>query len=230
MSRPDGDGPRPARRTASGTSLVSSRDVRLRLMTVSLPLVLMLAACDSRTLGVGDDASASADGAVDAMVACPGQAPQDCINGCATGHVVSARLCDRGAWICPVSTVPVATCTGSGDCPANDGGTCTDGATGVIYYKQCSSGSWRCPPGTHPVISPDGGAPAVCMGNPPSCALGTPGGLCGDATWSALCTNGAWTCAPGQIPFSQCRCSGPTPPGCVCGDAGLVCPSDAGAD
>lgn len=201
-------------------------------------LLLSHLACGDRPLDATRGGGGGSTG--DARPACAGDPKQDCINGCATGHVLSTRVCQDGAWVCPLGTNPTADCAGTGDCPVGGGGPCTDGATGVIYYKQCANGAWLCPAGTRPVDSavdagapdagPDGHAPATCAGNPFSCAIGTPGGMCGDATWSAQCTNGVWACAAGMFPFSQCRCSGPTPPGCICGDAGLTCSSDAGAD
>jgi hypothetical protein len=231
-----------------GTPLVSLAGVvSHRPIALGCLLLLSNLACGGKSLDPkggagGNGGGAARDGGGGSMGEPCGSNPGgwDCINGCVTGHVLSARVCQAGAWVCPAGTVPTTQCAGTGDCPPSGGGPCTDGATGVIYYKQCSNGVWYCPGGTRPVVpavdagvpdvSPDGTAPATCAGDPFLCAIGTSGGLCGDVTWSALCVNDAWVCGGGLIPFSECRCSGPTPPGCTCGDAGLICSTDAGTD
>jgi hypothetical protein len=65
---------------------------------------------------------------------CSGDANADCINGCATGHVLSARVCQDGTWVCPVGTTPASECpvTLPVDAGAQDAGpdaiTCGDGS------------------------------------------------------------------------------------------------------
>lgn len=87
--------------------------------------------------------------------ACPGTSSAwDCINGCATGHVVVMRVCEQGAWVCPPSTVPLASCAGTGDCDRGQEPVCvTMGA--VRVYPSCQNGTWICPGGT--VMSPGRG-------------------------------------------------------------------------
>ncbi len=248
MSRRRGSASRPARPSPRGTPLVSlAAMVRHRPIVLGWLLLLSHLACGGKPLepnggAGGSGGGAGRDGGGGAMGETCGSNPGgwDCVNGCVTGHVLSARVCANGAWICPAGTVPATECAGTGDCPPGGGGTCTDGASAVIYSMQCSNGVWSCPAGTLPVIpavdagapdtSPDGTAPVACAGDPFFCAIGTSGGWCGDQVWPALCVNGAWICGGGLIPFSQCRCSGIAPPGCTCGDAGLTCPSDAGTD
>src|SRR5688572_21538375 len=216
--------------------------MRRRLMPLACVVLLPHLACGGKpldpTAGAGgggrDGGGFTADG-----LPCSGDPKQDCVNGCVTGHVLSTRVCQDGAWVCPIGTNPTADCAGTADCPPSGGGACSDGRSAVIYNAQCSNGVWHCPAGTRPVVpaadagapdtAPDAAAPVPCPGDPFSCAIGTRGGWCGDVTWFALCVNGAFVCAGGLVPLAECRCSGPTPPGCVCGDAGLTCPSDAGA-
>jgi hypothetical protein len=188
--------------------------------------------------GTGGAGGAAQDGGGGATGETCGATPsvQDCINGCVTGHVLSARVCQDGAWVCPIGTNPSSDCAGTGDCPLGGGGQCTDGATAVVYYKQCSDGTWSCPPGTHPLdsdagtldASSDTATPVMCAGDPPSCVGGTLGGVCADVSWFAACTGTTWTCPPGTILFSLCRCFAPLAPHCVCSDAGPVCTPDAG--
>jgi hypothetical protein len=253
-------GPRlghPARPSPLGTPIVSSPNV-VNCTPIVLGCLLLLSqlACGDRSLdpqrgsggagagerdgGSGGAGSGERDGGevtADTLPGCSGDPKQDCVNGCVTGHVLSTRVCQAGVWVCPLGTNPTADCMGTGDCPTGGGRTCTDGASGVIYYQQCVNGIWTCPPGTYvpvsavdagaPDASPDAALPATCAGDRFLCAIGTSGGWCDDQLWYALCVNGAWVCSGGLIPFAECRCSGIALPGCVCGDAGLTCPSDA---
>jgi hypothetical protein len=95
---------------------------------------------------------------------------------------VSKRVCQDGTWVCPIGTVERKECAGTGDCPFSEGGACTDGATGVIYYKQCENGSWSCPGGTHPVGWPAADArPSDAASDGETAAPAEDGGVCGDA-------------------------------------------------
>lgn len=182
---------RPVR--ARGTPLVVWPRVRTRrplspgFLSLFLPFFLPFACGDTQATRKGerhDGGGASGEGDGGAPRAC-GSSPGstfDCIDGCLTGHVLSARVCQDGAWVCPIGTFDHTVCGGTRDCPFSEGGACTDGATGVIYYKQCQNGQWSCPGGTHPLTSPavEASVPDA-VANPDGAVSSADGGTCGDS-------------------------------------------------
>ena len=69
------------------------------------------------------------------------------------------------------------------------------------------------------------------VGPPFRCVHGS-GPTCGDVYAEPLCVEGGWQCPVGTTPepLSGCRCYGPPPPGCECGEAGWRCDvADGGA-
>lgn len=180
---------------ARGTPLVAwprvrtRRPVALGSLSLVLPFFLQFACGDTQAARKGegnDGGGASGEGDGGAPRTC-GSSPRptyDCIDGCLTGHVLSARVCQDGAWVCPIGTFDRTECGGTRDCPFSEGGACTDGATGVIYYKQCQDGKWSCPGGTRPLTSPNVDASVSDTDAAPDGAGPAPptdGGLCGDA-------------------------------------------------
>lgn len=139
--------------------------IRETLMPIAVILALLFAlagcsaGCSGRPLGWSPEADGASDspsgdtsaaGPRDARIACTGNPTNDCINGCATGHVVSLRVCEQGVWVCPVLTVPIVSCGGSTYCRPTGQPRCTDGVTAVIYNPTCNDGRWFCPSGSHP--------------------------------------------------------------------------------
>jgi hypothetical protein len=56
----------------------------------------------------------------------------------------------------------------------------------------------------------------TCPSRPSGCAMGTPGGICGDVISEMSCREGTWSCPEGTIPITQCACVGQRPPnGCA---------------
>jgi hypothetical protein len=71
----------------------------------------------------------------------------------------------------------------------------------------------------------DGDCPASTKGY----CLDDHDGFCGDVAYAQRCIEGTWVCTEGTIPEAQCRCLG-IAPGCICGDAGWVCPDGGAGD
>ena len=159
-----------------------------RVFHVACLLLLGQLACGSKPLdpssGAGGSGGTTGGGGYrpdgPPFPPCSGDPNADCINGCATGHVLSARICQDGTWVCPFGTNPTAECAGTGDCPPGGGSApCTDGASAVRYNMMCSNGTWTCPAGTRPATAPvDAGAHDA---GPDALTCGDGGVACADA-------------------------------------------------
>jgi hypothetical protein len=152
---------------------------------------------------------------------------------------VPASSCWSGAAAPPCQGSP-AYCV-----PNGSGGGCFDvlplavctgahwACVGASYPSECAciGGTYLCDagiPDAGPGDARDAGASdgrmdgPSCDGAQVFCAFST-GSTCSDVGVASNCTPSGWVCPSGSMPFSQCRCVGAPPPGCVCGSSGFVC-------
>jgi hypothetical protein len=162
-------------------------------------------------------------------------------NELATGP--NAGVCDNSRCQCLAGFElgPTGKCRPVAMCPATPqqpGQSCTNPGLTCRYADAnplCGSRTVRCIGAAwlevehsdpQPGCRPDAG---TCTGSMPTCVMGTPGGLCGDAALLASCVQGSWVCPASTIPSTQCACSGNRGPTCTCTATGWTC-VDAGVD
>jgi hypothetical protein len=155
----------------------------------------------------------------------------------------NAGVCDGATCQCLAGfeTGPTGKCRPVGMCPTtpqqpgqgctNPGLTCRYGDSNPLCGSRtvrCIGSAWLEVEHSDPQLgcAPDAGS---CSGAQPTCVMGTPGGLCGDAAFMASCVQRSWVCPANTIPSTQCACSGNRGPMCTCTATGWSC-VDAGTD